>query len=662
MSQTRFFGYFIVLAYNYRDLYCVILHMEKKLWLTLLVLLIGGIGFCTAQTADTTTVDVSNFDVQSATNNMQDLKANLDQVVQQLYSLDAKERWSGNVISDTYRATRNEIVNVIQTINQTTDAISGQLQKITTYKKLMLLTYKDIQSSRSGMVDTKQYMEDFSNFIYKLDNKLYDNTTNTIDEIKLLINSDNIPVTLANNYMVQWVMVQLNDLMDNFQTNEQTQLETIKKLNDLKTKTTDAIQQYEIEIEKLQQKKNYLLQFMKLYQDDASQRQLSINNFFESTKGVYDKTVELVKNIKKGVYNVDFDMDKKLPVLNKLEDDNQSYPLAWPLYPIEEIQTYFGDINFQKEYGVPHIGIQIKAVQWTPVYAARNGIVYFVADNDEIGINRAMIVHTDGYVTVYQYLNKTIVKPGDIVRRGQLIGYSWWEPGTRGAWFISKWSNLTFEIFKDGIAMDPFDILDASIVKDQSVLPDGYQIKYLRDKYARPIDITNLQLMTGETLVERENQFLARYGVGIYRQVAFRDDVVKDTNIDKDMVICIAFAESTLGKYLSTNANIGNVGNNDRGDRVPFYSAYAWARAIPVTLNNAYLWNYDTINQLSRYGNKDGQIYASSPINWQTNVLKCLSQIKWYYIPEDFPFRTWPNPNINNPTPETITFGDSLSQ
>ena len=94
-------------------------------------------------------------------------------------------------------------------------------------------------------------------------------------------------------------MVQLNDLMDNFQTNEQTQLETIKKLNDLKTKTTDAIQQYEIEIEKLQQKKNYLLQFMKLYQNDTTQRQLSINNFFESTKGVYYKTQELVKDIKK---------------------------------------------------------------------------------------------------------------------------------------------------------------------------------------------------------------------------------------------------------------------------------------------------------------------------------------------------------------------------
>ncbi|MEI6119421.1 MAG: hypothetical protein WCP92_09900 [bacterium] len=227
---------------------------------------------------------MTDFDVQSATENMQDLKANLDGVVKELYALDAKERGTGNVISDKYRATRTEIVNVIQTINQTTDTISEQLQKITTYKKLMLLTYKDIQASRSGMVDTKQYIEDFSNFIYKLDNKLYDEETNKIDEIKLLVNSDNVPVTLANDYMVQSMMVQLNDLMSNFQDNETAQLETIKKLNDLKSKTKDTIEQYQIEIEKLQQKKNYLLQFMKLYQNDTTQKQLTMNNFFESTK------------------------------------------------------------------------------------------------------------------------------------------------------------------------------------------------------------------------------------------------------------------------------------------------------------------------------------------------------------------------------------------
>ncbi len=112
--------------------------------------------------------------------------------------------------------------------------------------------------------------------------------------------------------------------------------------------------------------------------------------------------------------------------------------------------------------------------------------------------------------------------------------------------------------------MDPFEILDASIVKNQNVLPNGYQIKYLRDKYARTIDITNLDVMTGDTLSQRENQFLTKYGVGVYKQLPFRADIVKDTDIDQDVAICIAFAESTLGHYLSTNNNIGNVGNNDR--------------------------------------------------------------------------------------------------
>lgn len=636
--------------------------MKKKIWLSLLVFIIGSVSLCTAQESSDISAELDSFDVNTAMTEVKDLKANLDEVIQELYSLDEKERWTNNAISDKYRATRSEIVKVIQTINSTTDTIAEQLKKIETYKKLMILTYKDIQSSRSGMVDTKEYIEDFANFIYKLDNKLYNENTNSIDEIKLLINSDNIPLTLANDYLVESMILQLNDLMTDFQENEQKQLETIKKLNQLKSQAKTSIITYQNEIEQLQQKKNYLLQFMKLYQNDESQKQLTIDNFFQSTKDVYDTMTEYVKDIKRWVYKVNFDMEKKLIALDKLTNDNDAYPVAWPLYPIEEIQTYFGDEAFQKQYGIPHIGIQIKAEQNTPVYAARDGVVYFVADSDSIGINRMMIVHTDGYVTVYQYLNESIVQPGDIVRRGQLIGYSWGEPGTRGAGFISKGANLTFSIFKDGITRDPFEILDASIVKDKDVLPDGYQIKYLRDKYARPIDITDLELMTGESLLQRETQFLRRYGVGSYKSISFREDVVKGTNIDKDVVICIAFAESTLGRYLSTSNNIGNVGNNDRWDRVKFNSAYVGGRAIAVTLNNSALGNYHTINQLSRYGNKDGKIYASSPINRQTNVLKCLSQIKGYYIPEDFPFRTGPNPNINNDDPETVEFGESLTK
>ena len=91
------------------------------------------------------------------------------------------------------------------------------------------------------------------------------------------------------------------------------------------------------------------------------------------------------------------------------------------------------------------------------------------------------------------------------------------------------------------------------------MLPDLYLIKYLRDKYARHIDITDVPLMSGNTVNDRAQQFLSMYGIGVFRSVTFWDNAVKDTHIDRDTVICIAFAESTLGRYLSTDNNIGNV-------------------------------------------------------------------------------------------------------
>gem|GEM_PF-4300871 len=41
---------------------------------------------------DTTAAEVTDFDVQSAMTNMQNLKSNLSGVIQELYALDTKER------------------------------------------------------------------------------------------------------------------------------------------------------------------------------------------------------------------------------------------------------------------------------------------------------------------------------------------------------------------------------------------------------------------------------------------------------------------------------------------------------------------------------------------------------------------------------------------
>ncbi len=91
---------------------------------------------------------------------------------------------------------------------------------------------------------------------------------------------------------------------------------------------------------------------------------------------------------------------------------------------------------------------------------------------------------------------------------------------------------------------------------------------------------------------------------------------------------CIAFAESTLGRHLSTSNNIGNVGNNDRGDRVSYAAPLIGARLIYTTLNNAYLGKYNILLDYNGYGNPDDKNYATSKYNRQNNVRNCLTMIK----------------------------------
>lgn len=607
-----------------------------------IIWLIGG----TALAQDDLATDpiIEQFDVDTALGDVRTLKATIDVLTEQLFALDAREKTEEG-ISEQYQEVRNEIVNVITTIQNTTADIETMMRRVAGYKNNIDTTAQTIKVLRSEIDETKKALQEFAVFLYQTNNYIADPSKWVIDEIKLLIHSDNIPRTLSNQQLIESMMQQFVELLDKLEAAEKKHIEAIVKLNELRIDAKYDIMIYGEELEKMQQKKLYLSQFIELYTNGSLQTNV-IGWVFESSKSVHETIVSMVDSLYKKEYNVSFNIFDKLKELDAL-NTNIKYPhdIAWPIYPIVEIENFFDDESFRQANGFPHRWLQIKAVQNTPVYSIRDGIVYHVTDNDGIGINWMLVLHNDGYISTYTYLNKSVVQAWDIVRRWQLLGYSGGEPGTRWAWFIAPGSNLTFSVFKNGAPIDPLSLLDASVVSDKDILPDMYSIKYLRDKYARWVDVSDLPVVDWETVDERAQNFLASYGVGIYKTLSFWDTAVAGLNIDRDMVICVAFAESTLGRYLSTSGNIGNVGNNDRWDRFAFGTPLAGARAIAQTLNNQYLGDYHTINQLSRYGNPDGAIYASSPINWQTNVTKCLSQIKGYYVPEDFPFRTWVNPN-----------------
>ncbi|MDR0859974.1 MAG: peptidoglycan DD-metalloendopeptidase family protein [Candidatus Peribacteria bacterium] len=571
-------------------------------------------------------------------------------MTQELFDLDAIERAKNANLDEKYRQARNEIVRVINSINLATTTISQSASKLVTYQKQMQKVVDELNSLRTSASVAKLYLAEYLNLLYKMQLEIYEDADMHTNDLRLLVNSENISQTLVGADITSAMTAQLHTLLQQADTAETNNVILLSKLGKLKQEAQTTLNSYREEIEKLQQKKQYLLNFIELYKNEQVASAQRFDKVFASKKEVYLSIQTFLDEIvKKNYKSVDGIADKiaKLAEMPDAKNENTISPIAWPVYPIERILRYYNDPQFEIDNGFKHQAIQIQAAQRSPVYAARDGVVYHVFDNMD-SISRVMIVHQNGYVTTYQYLNQIIVQPGDLVSRGQIIGYSGGEPGTNGAGFVSEGENLTFGVYQHGLAIDPLTVLDLSVVTNwQSVLPEEYRLKYLNDNMVRPIDVSDLKFAEGATVEERSQNFLSAYAKGIYRDLNFRDSVVVGTNIDRDMVICVGFAESTLGNYLSTSNNIGNVGNNDRGDRIAYGSPYDGARLIALTLNNPYLGHYHTINQLSRYGNAEGKIYASSPINWQTNVLKCLSKIKGYTIPEDFPFRTGPNPELS---------------
>ena len=583
--------------------------------------------------------------INAAVNRVTKLQTDVETIKEELFKLDEEQRAKNPDMTTNYKQARTEMVRVIASIQWTSENLSWSLEKLSQYQKKMKDLLKQLRDAEVSEKKAKEYMDEYMTLLYKMQLKIYDQDWENIDDIRLFVNSDNFNETFIGNDLLSAMTVQLWELIEKSSNEKEKKTKLLTKLWKLKIEAQESIKEYRSEIERLEQKKQYLVNFMKLYKEKSDSK---LESILTSKEDVNTMVLTFIDDIVKKNYRTNDNIPGNIKTMLNAPDssDDDAAPIAWPIYPIENITHYFNDADFEKENWFKHQAIQIEAKQGTPVYAARDGVVYYVSNWFD-WISWILIIHKEGYVTLYEYMNQIIVKDWDIIQRWQLIWYSGWEPGTMWAWFASEWENLTFWVYKDWVAIDPLTILDLSVVTDwENTLPEDYRLKYLNDQLVRPIDVSDLKIMEWKTVDERAQRLLNGYGVGVYKDLDFWNSVVEWTNIDRDVVICIWVAESTLGKHLTTSNNIWNVWNNDRWDRVAYDTPYAWARLIATTLNNQYLWWYHTINQLSRYGNEDGKIYASSPINWQRNVMKCLSKIKWYTVPEDFPFRTWPNPNL----------------
>lgn len=101
---------------------------------------------------------------------------------------------------------------------------------------------------------------------------------------------------------------------------------------------------------------------------------------------------------------------------------------SWPLENVR-ITQHFGEQSSLYR-GKPHNGTDLGTPIGTPVFAAADGVVTAVGNNDKSATlkyqygRHIMIRHSNNLSTLYAHLSRQVVFVGQSVKRGEIIGYS----------------------------------------------------------------------------------------------------------------------------------------------------------------------------------------------------------------------------------------------
>lgn len=317
--------------------------------------------------------------------------------------------------------------------------------------------------------------------------------------------------------------------------------------------------------------------------------------------------------------------------------------LDWPV-PSRKITTFFHDPEYYRWLGSQHEAIDIGTDQGTNIVAPADGYVYYTLEPTSGWYSYMAVKHRDGYVTVYGHLSEIVAKRLQFVRKGEVIAKSGWAVGTPGAGPMTSGPHLHFEVWKDQEPVDPLRYLPMADI-DYKSLPGIYQDKFIADiveKSGNQADAAKYQkrfVIKGDTESERQKYLLKMYATKDFQNWDLWVDSALSAKVDPSFLMCIGLAESTLGNHLKTPYNVGNVWNTDDGGTYAFNSPREGIEWMTSTLNNKFLWGYTRVSELSRWWNSNWPIYASSISGWHSNIIRCMSALKWRFVEDGYEFR-----------------------
>ncbi len=145
-------------------------------------------------------------------------------------------------------------------------------------------------------------------------------------------------------------------------------------------------------------------------------------------------------------YSEDYIKELESQGIQREKVNTKKSDFIWPLSHVSNISSTFGQRGSRF-----HTGTDMPATRGTPIVAVMDGRV--LSTRYEGGFGRTICMeHRDNFFTRYAHCSEILVKEGDFIRKGQVIGLV----GSTGT---STGNHLHFEIRYSDIPLNPLDFL-----------------------------------------------------------------------------------------------------------------------------------------------------------------------------------------------------------
>lgn len=362
---------------------------------------------------------------------LEDQKSNLNTKIDETKSQQTE-------VKEQLSEQRQEIEKLDESITQMEDEISTLNVQIAELENSIQEEQTKLEQKQKEHEENQALMEERLVVMYEYGDTSF---------LDMLFNSKNIIEFISNYYMLSQITQCDKELLETIEKEQEEIENTKKELETNKEKVSSAKTEKET--------KNNLLKTQK------SQRQAKADSLSAEDKALQDK----IDSYNAQVAKIDSDIKKIIEDLNnKNNNSSGSNGLKFDGSFIWPCNNKIITSRVKWRWGRWHKGIDIGA-RYENVYASASGYAYTLENPGGYG-HYIMIIHGDGYITLYGHLNSFKVSYGQYVSQGQVIAQSGNSGGSTGA-------HLHFEIRK---ASSISGFFSSSFLNPLDYLPGGYTI------------------------------------------------------------------------------------------------------------------------------------------------------------------------------------------